>query len=58
MDKTLQLKDIPDELVLLLAHTWHQNYSIMSVHDALIALGFPDKLAFRKIERLVDRGLL
>jgi hypothetical protein len=57
MDKTLQLKDIPDELVLLLAQTWHQNYNI-GVHDALIALGFPDKLAYRKIEHLCSRGML
>lgn len=57
MDKTLQLKDIPDELVLLLARAWSTERHT-GVHDALITLGFPDKLAYRKIERLVSRGLL
>jgi len=57
MDKTLQLKDIPDELVLLLTKGWPQQCGV-GVHDCLVLIGYPDKLALRKIERLVDRGLL
>jgi hypothetical protein len=52
-------KDISDEHVIDLARRWHQDSgSAPCVLDALVAEGFPEKVAEHKIMRLVRRGLL
>jgi hypothetical protein len=50
-------KDISDSHVVDLARRWQQNSdSEPCVLDALVAEGFPEKVAEHKIMRLVRRG--
>lgn len=55
----MKCSDIPDDLVIRLAADWkaEPRHSV-GVVEALVQRGFPEKLAYRKVERLVYRGLL
>jgi hypothetical protein len=48
--------DVPDEHVIELAHAWRKGGS--GVVGALVAEGVPEKVALRKVEHLIDRGLM
>lgn len=55
----MKCSDIPDGLVIRLAADWKADsvYTV-GVVEALVQRGFPEKLAYRKVERLADRGYL
>jgi hypothetical protein len=56
---TPQVKDIPDRTALLFAKEWSTRQSPMGVVDRLRSeLGVPEKVALRKVERLISRNLL
>jgi hypothetical protein len=50
--------DIPDNHVVELARRWRDEPPAPGVVAALIAEGVPAKLALRKVEHLVSKGLL
>lgn len=55
----MKCSDIPDDLVIRLAADWKaEPRRSVGVVEALVQRGFPEKLAYRKVERLVYRGLL
>lgn len=54
----MQMKDIPDDYVVELARQWQRGELKICVVDALVLEGVPEKLAFRKVERLVEKGRL
>lgn len=54
----MQCKDIQDAHVVELARRWHQDHHENGVVMALMAEGIPEKLALRKVESLVKKGLL
>lgn len=57
----MQCKDIPDEAAIAAARDWRHPAAGISV-DAVSLLvsrtGAPEKVAYRKLERLCERGLL
>jgi hypothetical protein len=53
----MKRSDIPDQHVIDLARRWQQHEG-PGVVDALVEEGVPAKLAYSKVERLSDRGLL
>ena len=57
----MQCKDIPDEVAIAAARDWRHPTSDISVNalSLLVArTGAPEKVAYRKLERLCERGLL
>lgn len=65
----LQAKHIPDAMVVRFAAAWYDrarevrpgvylDNRVLPVVEALIACGIPEKLAWYKVERMTDKGLL
>lgn len=54
----MKRSDISDEHVLGLARQWREDHSKLGVVRALIAEGIPEKVALRKVEHMIQRGLL
>jgi len=55
----VKCSDIPDDLVIRLAAAWKADpRNSVGVVEALVQRGLPEKVAYRKVERLVYRGLL
>lgn len=54
----MQAKHIPDTVVVELARQWHDTHEGLGVVEALIQCGVPEKLAYYKVERLTERGIL
>lgn len=54
----MKRSDIPDDHVIELARRWRDEPGSPGAVAALIAEGIPAKLALRKVEHLVERGLL
>lgn len=52
----MKRSDISDELAIELATEWR--ISNVGVVQALVDLGFPEKVALRKVEHLINRGLM
>ena len=53
----MKRSDIPNDHVVDLARRWRIDAE-QGVVAALVAEGVPEKLALRKVEHLVDKGLL
>lgn len=58
MDKAIQIKDISDEEIIAACRQFHAGRCRGQTPDESIAHKYPVKVVIRKMEQMIDRGIL